>query len=149
MPRLEHINLVVHSLQPSQDFLLCAFPKWRVRGSGSNKWGDTKRNWVHLGDDDYYITLNDGAQGDIRDLQSMAPGLAHVGFVVDDLAQLIQRMDHKDFSVSIFGQPHPHRRTVYYTDPSGFQFEFIEYFSKLAEQKNLYGHETGPLIFNT
>ena len=148
MPRLEHINLSVHSLQPTQEFLLCAFPNWRVRGSGSNQWGDVKRNWIHLGDDDYYITLNDGAQGNIRDLTSVTPGLAHTGFVVEDLDSLIERMSNQGFSVSIFGQPHPFRKTVYYTDPAGFQFEFIEYFSEQPDQKNLYGHETGPLIFN-
>jgi ketosteroid isomerase-like protein len=148
MSRLEHINLSVHSLQPTQEFLLCAFPEWRVRGTGCNQWGEVKRQWMHLGDDDYYITLNDGAQGDIRDLASVTPGLAHAGFVVDDVDKLIARMSDQGFSVSIFGQPHPFRKTVYYTDPAGFQFEFIEYFSEQPDQKNLYGHETGPLIFN-
>mgnify|MGYP000551365583 CR=1 FL=1 len=148
MIRLEHVNLIVHSLAPSQAFLLCAFPHWQIRGSGENQWGKVKRQWVHLGDDDYYITLNNQAEGDIRDLQSLTPGLAHIGFVVDDLDSLIQRLSTKGFQVSIYGQPHPYRKTVYYTDPAGFQFEFIEYLSTDPKQKNRYGGETGPLKVN-
>ncbi|MEH6442621.1 MAG: VOC family protein [Oceanospirillaceae bacterium] len=148
MVKLEHVNLVVHTLQPSQDFLLSAFPHWKIRGSGANQWRNTQRQWVHLGDDDYYVTLNDNAYGENRDIQSMKPGLAHIGFVVDDLDKLIERLAKKGYKVSIFGQAHPYRKTAYYTDPAGFQFEFIEYFSDVPEQKNLYGQETGPLIFN-
>ena len=34
MIRLEHANLVVKDIQPTLEFLLTAFPHWRVRGRG-------------------------------------------------------------------------------------------------------------------
>lgn len=150
MVRLEHANLVVKTIQPTLDFLLTAFPQWRVRGEGDMTWGsgDTavERHWLHVGDDDYYLTLNDNGNGDIRDVKSVQQGVAHLGFVVDDLAGVIQRLENKGFSVAIQGRDHPFRKTVYFNDPGGFQFEFLQYSSEKPQEKNMYGGESGDLI---
>ncbi|NQY89807.1 MAG: VOC family protein [Colwellia sp.] len=149
MMRLEHINLVVKEIEPTLNFLLTAFPEWSVRGSGSGEWGSTQRCWIHVGNDDYYITLNDKAEGKIRDINGVTPGVAHIAFVVDDLASLIERLTEKGFEVEIYGRKHPFRQTVYFNAPSGFQFEFIQYHSDKPEEKNMYGGETGELNFKT
>jgi len=148
MVRLEHVNLVVKELEPTLDFLLTAFPEWRVRGRGDGIWGDTTRHWVHVGDDDYYITLNDNAEGENRDLSGIQPGVAHMGFVVDDLEGIVSRLAEKGFNIDILGREHPYRRTVYYNDPAGFQFEFLQYSSDKPEEKNMYGGESGELKRN-
>lgn len=145
MVRLEHINLVVKDIDPTLCFLQTAFPEWRIRGEGNSKWGETTRRWLHFGDDDYYITLNDNAKGVIRDIRGIEPGLAHMGFVVPDLEQLIQRLSQAGYIIDIKGREHPYRSTVYYCDPAGFQFEFLQYHSEKPEQKNLYGGERGEL----
>lgn len=148
MVRFEHANLVVKELQPTLDFLLTAFPEWQLRGSGQGKWGTTERHWVHVGDDEYYMTLNDSAEGDIREIGGIQPGLAHLGFVVDDLEALVERLWQQGYAIDILGMQHPYRKTVYYTDPAGFQFEFLEYCSDQPEQRNQYGGETGSFKFN-
>ncbi|EPJ49657.1 MAG: glyoxalase/bleomycin resistance protein/dioxygenase [Osedax symbiont Rs2] len=148
MVRLEHANLVVKDIQPTLDFLLAALPHWRVRGRGQGAWANTVRNWVHVGDDDYYICLNDGADGTIRNLKGLSPGLAHLGFVIDDLTDLIERLTGRGFEIDIVGRDHPFRSTVYYCDPAGFQFEFMQYHSSLASEKNQYGGESGELTIN-
>jgi len=145
MNRLEHANLVVKTIQPSLDFILTAFPEWYVRGSGEGQWAGESRNWLHVGDDDYYLTLNDGAQGSNRDLSGLTPGLAHLGFVVDDIEALMARLEAKGYAINIIGRDHPHRKTVYYIDPNGFQFEFMQYLTDDATLKNQYGGESGPL----
>lgn len=145
MVRLEHINLVVKDIEPTLTFLKTAFPQWRVRGQGDSKWGNTPRRWLHFGDDDYYITLNDSANGTIRDLKGIEPGMAHMGFVVDDLEAMIQRLSEAGYDIDIMGREHPFRSTVYYVDPAGFQFEFLQYHSHKPEEKNLYGGEQGEL----
>jgi len=145
MVRLEHANLVVTEIQPTLDFLLTAFPSWRIRGEGQGVWGNAQRNWLHVGDDDYYLTLNDNGQGEIRDLAGAAPGLAHLGFVVDELAPLMDRLIHKGYQVDIMGRKHPHRKTAYFIDPAGFQFEFMQYNTHKAADKNQYGGEHGEL----
>jgi catechol 2,3-dioxygenase-like lactoylglutathione lyase family enzyme len=150
MVRFEHANLVMKNIQPTLEFLQAAFPKWEIRGEGDMAWGSAEqtssRHWLHIGDDDFYITLNDSAVGEIRDTKSISAGVAHLGFVVDDLQALIERLAAKGFSVDITGREHPFRKTVYYNDPAGFQFEFLQYLSDTSAEKNMYGGESGELI---
>ncbi|MEQ9146455.1 MAG: VOC family protein [Parvibaculaceae bacterium] len=145
MIRIEHVNLVVKDIEATQRFLLTAFPHWGVRGSGSNTWYGRERSWCHIGDDDYYITLNDGAEGENRDLKGHAPGLAHIGFSVDDSDAIRDRLVEAGYPVGIIGADHPYRKTVYFVDPAGFEFEFMEYLSDVPSEKNLYGGETGEI----
>ena len=149
MVRLEHVNLVVEEIQPTLDFLLTAFPEWRVRGEGDMTWGmvgdGSTRHWLHVGDDEYYITLNDSGVGAMRDVKSTQLGVAHMGFVVDDLNAVIARLATKNKHPDIVGRDHPFRKTVYYNDPAGFQFEFLEYSSDKPSEKNMYGGESGEL----
>jgi catechol 2,3-dioxygenase-like lactoylglutathione lyase family enzyme len=150
MVRLEHVNLVMKNIQPTLEFLLAAFPQWRVRGEGDMTWGSgehsSSRHWLHVGDDDYYLTLNDSAVGEIRDVKGIQAGVAHLGFVVDDLQIVIDRLSAKGFSIDITGRDHPFRKSVYYNDPAGFQFEFLQYSSDKPAEKNMYGGESGELV---
>lgn len=146
MIRLEHVNLVMKRIEPTLEFLLTAFPEWRIRGEGESVWNGTQRRWVHVGNDDYYLTLNDQAEGAIRDTQGITPGVAHIGYAVDDLKSIVDRLVGKGYPIAITGRNHPFRKTVYFNDPAGFQFEFIEYSSEIPEEKNMYGGESGELI---
>ncbi len=142
MSRFEHINLVVKNIDATLAFLQTALPRWHVRGRGNSQWYGRKRSWLHFGDDDHYITLNDGASGSNRDLQGHAPGLAHIGLVVDDLDAVATRLDDAGYQVAIVGAEHPHRKSLYFHEPGGFEFEFVEYLSEHPDEKNQYGGET-------
>jgi len=146
MIRLEHSNLVVNVLEPTLHFILTAFPEWQVRARGQMPWKDGLRNWLHVGDDNYYITLNDNGNGIIRDLKSDECGLAHLGFEVDDLDQLVARLTKAGYPIDIVGRVHPFRKTVYFLDPPGTQFEFIQYLSGIPSERNMYGGESGELL---
>jgi len=142
-PRLEHVNIVVRAIAPTERFLLAAFPEWRRRGEGGGEWAGVPRRWAHIGDDDHYVTLNEflvpeGARGRHRDLQSSEPGLAHLGFAVADLDVVIRRLKDAGFEPDHWGEVHPHRRNIYYLDDEGLEFEFVEYQSDIPEEKNLY-----------
>ena len=138
MPKLEHINLVVADIDPTLSFLTAAFPEWRLRGEGRDEWHGMPRRWVHFGDDETYITLNDFGKGPNRDLKSNSPGLAHIGFEVASVDLLISRLKQAGHEPSHPGTPHPHRRNVYYIDETGLEFEFTEYLSDKDEERNLY-----------
>ncbi|MBO6837741.1 MAG: VOC family protein [Alphaproteobacteria bacterium] len=138
MQRLEHVNLVVKDIAATADFLMTAFPDWRVRGTGTQTWHGKPRHWSHIGDDDTYITLNDNGEGENRDLAGHNPGLAHIGFEVDDLDAVLARLLGAGYEIDIDGFDHPFRRNVYFVDPAGFQFEFIQYLSEKPEEKNRY-----------
>jgi len=146
MPRLEHVNLVVTAIEPTLTFLLTAFPEWRVRGEGRNEWEGMPRRWLHVGDDEVYLTLNefhvDVAQqperNRKRDLKSAAPGLAHIGFDVPSLDDVAARLNAAGYVAHNLGERHPHRRNIYYLDGEGLEFEFVEYLSDVPAEKNLY-----------
>ena len=135
---LEHINLVVSDIDASLEFYQAAFPHWRVRGSGQGPWYGKPRTWLHFGDDSSYITFNDNGVGENRDLTGHQVGLAHFGFVTDNLEALVKRLAEAGFDVDKDGAGEPFRSNVYYIDPAGYEVEFVEYHSDLPEERNLY-----------
>ncbi len=145
MARLEHVNLVVRSIDETMNFLKTALPEWSVRGGGSGEWYGTKREWVHFGTDDFYITLNDHAVGEGRDLRGVSPGLAHVGIEVSSVDDVRKRLLSAGYEIATIGADHPHRKTIYFIEPSGSEFEFIEYLSDDPADRNLYGGETSEI----
>ncbi len=145
MNRLEHVNLVAVDIDATCRFIQTAFPDWKIRGQGENDWYGSKRRWVHMGTDDWYLTLNAGNGDDNRDLRGNSPGLAHIGFVVDDVEAVTERLKKSRYQIATLGADHPYRKTVYFIDPSGFEFEFIQYLSEAAHEKNMYGGETSSI----
>lgn len=137
-PRLEHANLVLPDIAPTLAFLKAAFPEWRVRGRGDGAWSGKPRRWLHFGDDDHYLTLNDNGEGPWRDLDGHASGLAHIGFVVDSLEEIVARLRKAGYEPSHWGPDDPCRRNVYYVDGQGLEFEFVEYLSDDPAEKNRY-----------
>ena len=137
--RIEHINLVVCEIAPTLGFLKIAFPHWIVRGSGQSDWYGKPRTWLHFGEDDFYIALSDNGEGEGRDLKGHKPGLAHVGFVVDDLDGIIARYTAKGVAPSVDITEIPARKNVYYVDPAGIELEFVQYLSDLPHERHDYG----------
>ncbi|WP_018995883.1 VOC family protein [Hirschia maritima] len=138
MIRLEHVNLVVEDIEPTLKFLIAAFPDWKVRGRGESSWSGKPRKWVHFGSDDYYITLNDNAEGEARDLAGHSPGLAHIGFEIRNADDLLKRVSAAGFEPHLVSSDSDYRKSVYYHLPCGVEFEFIAYESDLNEQRNEY-----------
>ena len=144
MPKIEHVNLFVTTIEPTLDFLQTAFPEWRVRGEGGGEWAGAPRRWLHIGDDDFYLTLNDftpgvGARaGRQRERDSTGLGLAHIGFEVASLDAVAARLQKAGYAPHHQGESHPHRRNLYFLDNEGLEFEFVEYLSDVPAERNLY-----------
>lgn len=136
--QLEHLNLVVRDIEETLDFYRAAFPHWRVRGEGADQWYGKARRWCHFGDDNQYLTFNDNGEGENRELQGHQVGLAHFAYITDNLDALVERLRGAGFELSSEGSEHTHRRNKYFTDPAGFEIEFVQYFSDNPEQRNLY-----------
>ncbi|WDI32168.1 VOC family protein [Hyphococcus flavus] len=141
--RLEHVNMVVTNLDATTNFLLAAFPEWRIRGEGGGEWAGVPRRWAHVGDDGNYLTLNEfkipeAAKGRHRDLKGAEPGLAHLGFEVTDIDAVMARLKDAGYAPDHLGEDHPHRRNIYYVNEEGLEFEFVEYSSTIPQEKNLY-----------
>ncbi len=137
MIQLEHVNLVVANIEKSLEFYRAAFPHWWVREEGEGEWSGKPRRWVHFGDDYQYLVFGDNGVGENRDLSGHQVGLAHFAFISSNIDALVTRLGEAGFAVAKDGADEPHRKNVYFTDPDGFEVEFVEYLSDLPAQRNL------------
>lgn len=141
--KLEHANLTVRSLEEAVNFLQTAFPESSVRGQGSIHGDPASGRWVHFGTDDAYIAVQENmAHSPGRDVTYTNDGINHVGFVVEELDALMDRMGREGYKLSPVSvlDGHPYRRRAYFNDANGVEWEFIEYLSAVAEQRNDYQH---------
>lgn len=134
--RMEHANVSVRHLDESVRFLKAAFPEFEIRREGSK---DGCR-WLHIGSDDTYIALNEATvEAEERWVPYAGkPGVNHLGFEVDDVEALRERLADAGFRDSTYPNHHPHRRRVYFYDADGNDWEFVEYFSDDPEERNDY-----------
>ena len=136
MLQLEHINLVVNDIPETLRFYQAALPHWQVRDEGDSPWYGKPRKWLHFGDDYQYLTFNDNGEGEPRDLTGHQPGLAHFAFVTNNMDAMIERLAEAGFDIAKDGAGEPHRRNVYFIDPTGIEVEFVQYLSDLPAQRN-------------
>lgn len=134
--RLEHANLSVTDFDGMVRFLTTAFPEFRVRREGRQQG----RRWMHLGTDDTYIALNEATVSPSEDWVPYAgkPGVNHLGYEVDDAAAVRERLAAAGFRDSTYPNDHPHRRRVYFYDPDGNDWEFVQYYSDVPAERNDY-----------
>lgn len=134
--RLEHANIVVRDIEATTRFLGVAFPEFRVRREGLN---DGCR-WMHFGTDDTYIALNEASEepADKWVPYSGKPGVNHLGYEVENVDALRERLAAAGFTESTYPNNHPHRKRVYFHDADGNDWEFVEYFSDDPAERNDY-----------
>ena len=127
-PRLEHANLSVRDIDATLAFLQAAFPAFRIRHDGHSADG---RRWVHVGTDDAYLALQQATQepGEPWVPYAGRPGVNHLAFDVDDVQALQARLRSRGYADSTIPNAHPHRSRVYFHDPDGNDWEFVQYHS--------------------
>ena len=135
MIRLEHANLSVENTEAMKQFLLTAFPGFRIRGGGTDGQG---RQWCHVGDDEFYIALQSVPNNNRRAPYDNSTGLNHLGWEVDDLEALEDRMTGAGFPSNMKADDHPARNRHYFYDPDGNDWEFVQYSSDEAQERNDY-----------
>lgn len=134
--KLEHANLTVTDIDDMVRFLRTAFPNFRVR----HDEGEGTDRWVHVGTDDYYIALNQAGESEQerRVLYSKTPGFNHLAWQIDDADGLRKRLLEAGFKDSTLPNSHPFRKRVYFFDPDGNEWEFVEYLSEEPAERNDY-----------
>ncbi|MBI3838631.1 MAG: VOC family protein [Planctomycetia bacterium] len=135
--RLEHANLCVRDIEAMIRFLQTAFPEFQVRGEGS---GHDGTRWVHVGTYETYIALNQAkAEPETRwtPYRGM-PGVNHLGCEVDDVEALRGRLQSAGYEDSTVPNSHPYRKRVYFYDPEGNDWEFVQYLSADPAERHDY-----------
>ena len=132
--QLEHANINVRNLDEAKRFLTTAFPDFKVRRDAGP---DEEKPWIHIGTDSTYIALSrateHGAAANYR-----GPGINHLGFVVDDIDDIKQRLSAAGYKEGIVCEPHPYRKRLYFHDADGLEWEFIQYLSDDPGERNDY-----------
>lgn len=131
--RLDHANVSVRDIDRAIHFLQTAFPDFVVRGQGVAPSG---ARWVHLGSDEVYLALNEATDEPDEPWvpYSGKPGLNHLGFEVDDVDGLRDRLRAAGYLDTTVPNRHPARRRVYFNDAEGNDWEFVQY---LTEDRSL------------
>jgi len=131
---LEHVNITVNNLQEAIKFFQTAFPHFKVRGGG-----DELRKWVHLGDENTYIALNQ-AEDPMQKVEKNydKTGINHIGFVVEDVEKIAANLLNKGYQRDYPKQVEKFRIRDYFADADGNQYEFVQYLSEIPAEKNSY-----------
>ena len=134
--RLEHANMVVRNIDDTVRFLTAALPEFRIRREGLNEG----QRWMHIGTDDTYIALNEASDEPAEKWVPYdgKPGINHLGYEVDDVEALRDRLAAAGFKDSTYPNNHPHRKRVYFHDADGNDWEFVQYFSDDPAERNDY-----------
>lgn len=134
--RIEHANMIVRDIDATVQFLETAFPEFRVRREGESNG----RRWLHIGTDDTYIALNEATAEPAESWvpYSGKPGVNHLGYEVDDADALRERMLAAGYEDSTVPNKHPYRKRVYFHDPDGNDWEFVEYLRDDPAKRNDY-----------
>jgi catechol 2,3-dioxygenase-like lactoylglutathione lyase family enzyme len=135
--RLEHANLCVRDIDAMIRFLTTAFPSFRVRREGGAGGGS---RWVHVGSDDTYLALNQAKPDAGRRWVPYTgeAGVNHLAFEVDDVESLRTRLNAAGYRESTVPNAHPYRKRVYFYDPEGNDWEFVQYVSDDPAERNDY-----------
>ena len=66
------------------------------------------------------------------------PGINHLGYEVSDVDALRTRLLAAGYRESTVPNAHPQRKRVYFYDPEGNDWEFVQYFSDDPAERNDY-----------
>lgn len=126
---LEHANLAVSSIEKTIRFLTTAFPEFHVRGQGDVEG----QRWVHVGTNDTYLALNEVSRN-----AELAGPLNHLGYVVDDVDAVANRLLAAGYREGFIAPHHPFRKRRYFHDADDLEWEFVEYLTDDPAKRNDY-----------
>lgn len=135
MVKLEHANLSVTDVAATTRFITTALPDLDVRGEGLDGAG---RPWRHVGNAHFYVALQAVDENPSRAPYGNTVGMNHLGWEVDDVDALEARMRDAGFEPNMHADAHPARRRVYFYDPDGNDWEFVQYLTDDLDARHSY-----------
>lgn len=123
---LEHVNITVRDLDESSAFY-CTLLGGRIswEGTAVNMTRTVRAAHVELPDRSY-ISMFERESGERAPYDYAPPGINHIGFVIDDLAEARDRLRQLACAVEKEASYAPGKR-IYLFDPNGIEIELVEY----------------------
>ena len=121
---LEHVNLTVKDIERTINFyrdLLGLEIRWQGKSTNG-------KLAAHIGDEKCYLALFEApiADSTIGKRSYDEVGFNHVGFVVDNLDTLRQKLIDQGITPHLEADYEPGKR-LYFLDPDGFEVELVQY----------------------
>ena len=134
---IEHINIAVRDMDAVIQFLQSAFPEFKIQ---MDEIGEDGNRWIHIGTDAVYFALEQATSEPTEKWipYEGKPGVNHLGFEVEDVEAVGDRLRTAGYTDSTIPNDHPYRKRVYFNDPEGNDWEFVQYFSNDPEKRNDY-----------
>ena len=133
---LEHANITVGDLNSAVKFFTTAFPHFKIRGGGG---GNGERKWIHLGDDETFLAINEAMEDAIQSSQNYTTkGFNHLGFVVNNVEEIAEKLLAAGYKRNYSKQIQQFRIRDYFLDDDGNEYEFVQYLSDKIEERNSY-----------
>ena len=143
---VEHVNLNVRNLNEAVKFLITAMPDFQVRNP---QRGTGPMNWLHIGTEDTYLTLNEISESSFFKWarkylflkHSTGTVFNHIGFAVENVEAVKKRLNAEGYRGGYNkGEviANEHRKRLYYLDEDGTEYEFVEYLSTDPASRNHY-----------
>ena len=135
--KLEHANICVHDIGKMIQFLMTAFPQFKIRYDGT---GSDGVRWVHVGTEGTYIALEEvTSESEHKWIPySGKPGVNHLAYEVEDVDEVRERLKVAGYKDTTIPNNHPHRKRIYFNDPEGNDWEFVQYLSSKNDERNDY-----------
>ena len=138
MTKIEHLNITVPEIDEAIKFLKIVAPDFVIRKD--DKSLDNYR-WVHIGNDNCYIALQEAHLGDAAKKQLPSYknyGINHTALVVLNLKQIEDKLIENGYQKGIETPVEKYRIRRYYYDHAGFEWELVEYLSEKTNEMYLY-----------
>ena len=138
--RIEHANITVPDIDAAIRFLKIVAPDFLVRRD-EKKSGSNPYRWAHIGNDEFYIALQEPHLMESPTSGSTPYenlGVNHLALIVHDVDEIEKRLIREGYQKSIDAPLEKFRKRIYYYDNEGFEWELIEYLSDKPEERYLY-----------
>ena len=134
-PYVEHANITVGSIERTIEFIQTALPDFSIRHCGHNE----DYRWCHIGTEQSYLALQEVVERHSIDRTPYRDvGINHIGLVTENIAEVRSRLLAAGYHENEMETSHPWRKRIYFWDPNGVEWEFIEYLSQENDQRNDY-----------
>lgn len=135
---IEHANITVPDIDVAFKFLKIIAPDFVIR---KDQKRDGSYRWAHIGNDHFYIALQEPHLQKESTVGSTAyenSGVNHLALIVSDLDRIEKNLIAAGYEKSIDTPVEKFRKRIYYYDNEGFEWELVEYLSDDPSERYLY-----------